>query len=205
MNSCVTRFATSCVRAVVGCPPGTSSRRTTIPTVCALAAVGLFAVLSGAGQGHAQDALTYVKKATRDETRQASLEASGAIRWPITWQIIGPFDNAEGRGLDTVFPPEQEIKLDAQYEGRGEPARWHGVNLRDGLRVSLAHFKTSDDAVCYLYRRVDAPARCAWPSRSAARTRSSVGSMDSPWCSPAPVRAGHRAGHRHARLARRGQ
>ncbi len=104
-----------------------------------------------------QDALTYVKRGTRDETRQASLEASGALRWPTTWQLIGPFDNAEGRGIDIAYPPEQEIKLDATYEGKGEQARWRGVNLRDGLRVSLARFKKSDDCVCYLYRKVESP------------------------------------------------
>ncbi len=31
------------------------------------------------------------------------------------------------------------------------------MSLRDGLRVSLAKFKQSDDCVCYLYRRVESP------------------------------------------------
>lgn len=105
----------------------------------------------------AQDDLTYVKKETREATRIASLEASGAVRWPATWHLIGPFDNTDGRGLSTSYPPEQEIKLNATYEGKGETARWRGVNLRDGLRVSLARFKTSDDCACYLYRRVESP------------------------------------------------
>ncbi len=71
--------------------------------------------------------------------------------------MIGPFDNSDGSGLDKVYPPEEGINLDATYEGKGEKARWRGVNLRDGLRVSLARFKSSDDSVCYLYRKVDSP------------------------------------------------
>jgi len=110
-----------------------------------------------AGRAIAEDDLVYVKKETREATRQASLAASGAIRWPVTWQIIGPFDNTDGAGLDTVYPPEREINLDATYEGKEETARWRGVNLRDGLRVSLARFKKSDDRVCYLLRRIECP------------------------------------------------
>ncbi len=117
----------------------------------------LAATCGATGVAQAQDDLVYVKKDSREATRQASLAASGAIRWPITWQIIGPFDNTDGSGLDKVYPPEQEIKLNATYEGKGEQARWRGVNLRDGLRVSLARFKTSDDCVCYLYRKVETP------------------------------------------------
>jgi len=115
-------------------------------------------ILAGlAQQSKAQEDLVYVKKESRDATRQASMEASGAVRWPITWQLIGPFDNAGGKGLETVFPPEQEVKLTETYDGKGEKARWRGVNLRDGLKVSLARFKTSDDCVCYLYRKFESP------------------------------------------------
>ncbi len=121
------------------------------------ATVAVFAWCAVSLPARAQEKLTYIKQDTRDATRKASLEASGAIRWPATWQLIGPFDNTDGKGLDTVYPPEQEIKLDATYDGKGEKARWRGVSLRDGLRVSLARFKTSDDCVCYLYRRVESP------------------------------------------------
>ena len=151
----------------------------------------------------AQDDLVYVKKDSREATRQASLAASGAIRWPITWQIIGPFDNADGSGLDTVYPPEQAIKLNATYEGKGEQARWRGVNLRDGLRVSLARFKTSDDCVCYLYRKVESP--------KAMQVQVSIGSENQVvgWLNGKPLdvhrrrhASGTRAGHGDARLAR---
>ena len=121
-----------------------------------LCAASVLTLLTAA-RSRAEDDLVYVKKETREATRQAALQASGAIRWPATWQIIGPFDNTDGAGLDTVYPPEREIDLSATYEGKGEQAHWRGVNLRDGLRVSLARFKKSEDCVCYLYRRIQTP------------------------------------------------
>jgi len=122
----------------------------------ALCAAAILTIIAAPRSG-AQDDLVYVRKETREATRQAALEASGAVRWPATWQIIGPFDNTAGAGLDTVYPPERELDLHATYEGKGEPARWRGVNLRDGLRVSLARFKQSEDCVCYLYRKIETP------------------------------------------------
>lgn len=42
----------------------------------------------------------------------------------MQWQVIGPFENADRKGFDTVFPPEKEIRLDASYEGKGGPVKW---------------------------------------------------------------------------------
>lgn len=40
------------------------------------------------------------------------------------WNVIGPFDNAQRAGFDTVYPPEKEIKLDAKYAGKGAEVAW---------------------------------------------------------------------------------
>lgn len=42
----------------------------------------------------------------------------------MQWHLIGPFDNAERKGFDTVFPPEQGIDLAAEYTGKSGPVRW---------------------------------------------------------------------------------
>jgi hypothetical protein len=42
----------------------------------------------------------------------------------MKWNVIGPFDNTERKGFDTVFPPEKEIRLDATYEGKGQQLKW---------------------------------------------------------------------------------
>lgn len=74
------------------------------------------------------------------------------------WQYIGPFDYAGGRGYDTVFPPEREINLAAQYDGKGgEKIGWKQGNFNDGQVNNLALFKPehNDDAVIYLHRELD--------------------------------------------------
>ncbi len=40
------------------------------------------------------------------------------------WQIIGPFDNTERNGFETVYAPETEIDLDAAYAGKDAEVRW---------------------------------------------------------------------------------
>ncbi len=45
----------------------------------------------------------------------------------MAWKAIGPFDNTGGKGFDTAFPPEKEIKLDAEYPGKSGPVRWRDV------------------------------------------------------------------------------
>lgn len=42
----------------------------------------------------------------------------------MKWNVIGPFDNTERKGFDTVFPPEKELKLDAEYDGKGAKVKW---------------------------------------------------------------------------------
>ena len=42
----------------------------------------------------------------------------------MQWRVIGPFDNAEQKGFDTVFPPEKEIRLQDSYEGKGKQVKW---------------------------------------------------------------------------------
>ena len=42
----------------------------------------------------------------------------------MKWNVIGPFDNAERKGFETVFPPEKELRLDAEYDGKGAKVKW---------------------------------------------------------------------------------
>ena len=42
----------------------------------------------------------------------------------MKWDIIGPFDNTARKGFDTAFPPENEVKLDAAYDGKGAQVKW---------------------------------------------------------------------------------
>jgi hypothetical protein len=40
------------------------------------------------------------------------------------WRLIGPFDNAGGKGFDTVYPPERELNFSAKYAGKTEEVAW---------------------------------------------------------------------------------
>ena len=42
----------------------------------------------------------------------------------MQWCVIGPFDNTDQKGFDTVFPPEKEIHLQETYEGKGKQVGW---------------------------------------------------------------------------------
>ncbi len=50
------------------------------------------------------------------------------------WQVIGPFDNTERKGFETVFPPEKEIRLDAAYEGKGGLGEMAAIHQRRRVR-----------------------------------------------------------------------
>lgn len=114
--------------------------------------------------------MVYVKKASREETKEATLEASGYAGWSPRWHIIGPFDNTDGKGFSAVYPPEQELDLEATYEGKGGEVRWKKARFRDGIVYSLNRFGQSDDCVCYLYRQIE--------SDQAKEVRVSLGSDD---------------------------
>jgi len=40
------------------------------------------------------------------------------------YSVIGPFDNQNGKLLETVYPPETEIRLDAKYDGKLGKVAW---------------------------------------------------------------------------------
>ncbi len=132
----------------------------TILSSILLAAAGL--TLSPGLSRASDPPIVYVKKDTREASRVASLAASGqATSIGGAWYLIGPFDN---KGLATVYPPEQEINLEAKYLGKGEPAVWRKTDFPDAQVNDLkSKFKQSDKCICYLYRQIDAPSAGKMP------------------------------------------
>ena len=54
-------------------------------------------------------------------------KGSGGANWMYvdSWHTIGPFPNPQRRNIETKFPPESVIDLDATYPGMdGKPVRW---------------------------------------------------------------------------------
>lgn len=49
----------------------------------------------------------------------------------MRWKLIGPFDDVGGKGFDAVYPPEKEIRFDAQYAGKTGTVGWKDYVCRD--------------------------------------------------------------------------
>jgi len=100
-----------------------------------------------AGQGKPAEALARYRRAfdaARDPDQISRLAATlrklgekvdlaGHYGFLLHWQVIGPFDNSGERGYDVAYPPEQEIHLDAQYQGKHGTVRWIDHRTDDPL------------------------------------------------------------------------
>jgi len=77
-----------------------------------------------------------------------------------SWQIIGPFDNTEGKGFDPAYPPEKAIELSAEYEGKKNAhVRWieHTSSDPYGIVDFNKTLGKHMGAVAYAYAVVDSP------------------------------------------------
>ena len=101
--------------------------------------------------------LVYVKKDNRERTIVASLEASGLPTLRGTWYYIGRFDNQNGEGFDTVYPPEKEIDLTKTYTGKDEEkVKWQEFKRFRIARVNdLKLFRQNAYACIYLFHEVE--------------------------------------------------
>jgi hypothetical protein len=43
------------------------------------------------------------------------------------WNVIGPFDNRGGIGFAAVYPPEEELDFDAEYDGQLGKVKWESI------------------------------------------------------------------------------
>jgi hypothetical protein len=79
------------------------------------------------------------------------------------WYVIGPFPNARDEklqrlGLDTPFPPEQEIRLEARYDGvNGQRVGWELKKTPPKGRFDLYDFDPYEMVVVYALTYVYAP------------------------------------------------
>ena len=78
----------------------------------------------------------------------------------MQWNVIGPFDNTERKGFDTVFPPEREVKLDAKYDGKTGKVKWQPFTSRDetGKLDFNKPLGTLKEVTAYAVTTFDSPA-----------------------------------------------
>jgi hypothetical protein len=76
-----------------------------------------------------------------------------------SYTIIGPFDNRGGHGLEAVYPPEKEIKLDAKYDGQLGPVAWQTVESKGdyGIVDIAKQVKPYKGAAMYLLTDFNSP------------------------------------------------
>ncbi len=47
--------------------------------------------------------------------------------WINSWRVIGPFDNTAIAGYDRVYPPEEKLEMNAEYDGKLGKVRWKQI------------------------------------------------------------------------------
>lgn len=127
-------------------------------------ALRLAVLVLAAMSARAADPAWYAKRSTLRETVESSCAAAErAAREQAPaygpWHVIAPFENADGKGFETVYPPEREVRLDAEYPGVGGKAvRWKRMDtFKDGVVNDLKIFETNDFVCAYLYREIESP------------------------------------------------
>src|SRR5438552_13355 len=109
--------------------------------------------------------LVYVKKPTRHETIVASLRATGLPAFDGKWHYLGPFDNSDNKGFDTVYPPEKEIDLKKNYLDKdGKEISWKEFKRFRIDRINdLKLFPNTDFSCIYLFHETEAKTAVALP------------------------------------------
>jgi hypothetical protein len=75
------------------------------------------------------------------------------------WSVIGPFDNAERKGFDAIFPPEKEIDLGKTYAGKGKSVNWQPLDSGDEYgKIDLNKPLTAlKEATAYAHTSLEVP------------------------------------------------
>jgi HEAT repeat protein len=75
------------------------------------------------------------------------------------WWIIGPFDNADEKGFDAVYSPEQEIALSKTYESMGKQIGWkkHHTENVIGMVDATKLIRPNTNVALYAVAFVESP------------------------------------------------
>ncbi len=69
------------------------------------------------------------------------------------WWIIGPFDNAERKGFDRVYPPEKGFDATQHYAGIDQQVQWREYDNTQSGYIDFAVLMTpAEEGVAYAYR-----------------------------------------------------
>jgi hypothetical protein len=132
----------------------------TRPTFLVLALAGVVAAPLPAGAR--PDGFEYVKRGTREATRDANLARYLPSFTVGPWHVAGPFDNRGRNRHDVVYAPERGVDLEATCEGKdGRVVRWEAIPDDDWMKHDLKRFGTqadNTDGIAYLHRTFESSA-----------------------------------------------
>jgi hypothetical protein len=120
-------------------------------------------VTAAAWIGNGKDALPDILAADgfrglrlyRNKTAKAAAPSAPKLG---KWYYVGPFDNTDGAGFATVYPPEKGVDLTAKYPGKaGISVTWKEGNFVDGQVNDLSLFEPphNENTTVYLYRELN--------------------------------------------------
>lgn len=82
------------------------------------------------------DQITAIAKVLGELNKPVDLRTT--FGWVNTWHVIGPFDNTAIAGYDKVYPPEEKLDLNAEYDGKLGKVRWKEItSTNDSGKVDL--------------------------------------------------------------------
>ncbi len=71
-------------------------------------------------------------------------------RYLADWLVVGPFPNADDRGLEFAFGPEfDKPRLDSTYQGISDLLRWKPLKAKADFVDLASTFSPNDHAVAY--------------------------------------------------------
>ena len=76
--------------------------------------------------------------------------------WLQQWKVVGPFDNSQRSGHERVYPPEANLRLEAEYDGKAGKVRWTDLVSTDDygkIDVNLPLGKLKE-VIAYCYTEV---------------------------------------------------
>tara|TARA_R110002096_G_scaffold200639_4_gene384645 strand:+ start:4813 stop:5964 length:1152 start_codon:yes stop_codon:yes gene_type:complete len=102
------------------------------------------------------DQVQTIAKALREKEQEVDLPLH--FGFLMHWDIIGPFDNTEREGFDTVYPPETEINISATYPGKDGEVSWQPYVTTDeyGKLDFNKPYGLLKDVVAYAYTEFNA-------------------------------------------------
>jgi hypothetical protein len=70
------------------------------------------------------------------------------------WYVIGPFGKDDAQRLNTVYPPEKEVRLDAAYKTGDGELRWKRVSSPVHPICFIEHIGGYENVVVYAYTEI---------------------------------------------------